>query len=313
MMKTACLLLVTAVLSGPQDERAATKTPRGALVVRGCLLQAIDDVQVPAQEAGVIVALRVKEGMQVEADDPEPLGRIDDSKARMAKLIAEAEKKVADKKAKSEVNVEYAKAAERVARKVVEAFELANKKSPGSKPEVEIERVRLDHERTQWQIRQAELDREVEELTAEAKQTQVDAAEEDIRRRRIVSPIDGEVVEVRPRLGEWVNAGDPVLRIIRLDQLRAIGRVNVAEVAPYELRGRPVRLLVDLERGRREEFEGRVVWVDPRVASNGEYEFWVEVDNRLEATGDFWILRPGLMGTLVVDIKLADRPARRKS
>jgi multidrug efflux pump subunit AcrA (membrane-fusion protein) len=312
-MNMGCILLAAAVLSGPQDERGAAKTPRGTLVVRGCLLEAIDDVLVPAQEAGVIVALRVKEGMQVEANDPEPLARIDDSKARMAKVIAEAEKKVADKKAKSEVNVEYAKAAERVARKVVEAFELANEKSPGSKPQVEIERVKLDHERTQWQIRQAELDREVEELTAEAKQAQVDAAEEDIHRRRIVSPIDGEVVEVRPQLGEWVNAGDTVLRIVRLDQLRAIGRVNVAEVAPYELHDRPVRLIVDLERGRREEFQGRVVWIDPQVAANGEYRFWVEVDNRLEVSGDFWILRPGLMGTLVVDAKLADRPTRRKS
>ncbi len=312
-MHIACILLATAALSGPQNERGVANAPRGTLVVRGCLLETIDDVQVPAQEAGVIVALRVKEGMQVTANDPEPLARIDDSKARMAKLVAEAEKKVADKKAKSEVNVEYAKAAERVARKVVESYEKANEKSPGSKPQVEIERVRLDHERTQWQIRQAELDREVEELTAEAKQTQVDAAEEDIRRRRIVSPIDGEVVEVRPQLGEWVNAGDPVLRIIRLDQLRVIGRVNVAEVAPYELRGRPVRLVVDLERGRREEFEGRVVWIDPQVAANGEYRFWVEVDNRLEPSGDFWILRPGQMGTLVIDAKLADRPSRRKS
>jgi len=311
-MKIACLLLATAALSGPQEGGGAAKAPRGTLVVEKCMLQAIDDVQVPAQEAGVIVMLRAKEGMQVEANDPEPLAQIDDSKARMAKLIAEAEKKVADKKAKSEVNVEYAKAAERVAGKVVEAFVKANEKSPGSKPLVEIERVRLDHERTQWQIRQAELDREVEELTAEAKQTQVDAAEEDIRRRRITSPIDGEVVEVRPQRGEWVNAGDPVLRVVRLNQLRVIGFVNAADVAPYELHNRSVRLIVELERGRREEFEGRVVWIDPQLAPNGQYRFWAEVDNRLEASGDFWILRPGQEGTLVVDTKLADRPTRRK-
>ena len=57
---------------------------------------------------------------------------------------------------------------------------------------------------------------------AEVGQAEVEAAEENINRHQIRSPLNGMVVKVHRHAGEWVQPGDPVLHVIRIDQ--AVGR-----------------------------------------------------------------------------------------
>jgi multidrug resistance efflux pump len=99
--------------------------------------------------------------------------------------------------------------------------------------------------------------------------------------------------------GEWVNPGDTVVHVIGMSQLYVEGYVKVYEFAAHELRGRRVRVVVELERGRVEELPGTIVFCSP-VVDVRQYRVRVEVENRRH--NGQWVLRPGM------DVEVFDAP-----
>ena len=79
-------------------DRTALQQPESSAAnrIRDCLLKASAEVQLPAQEAGVLVELTAFEGQEVKLD--QLLGRIDDAQPRLQKKAAEAERMVSDRK-----------------------------------------------------------------------------------------------------------------------------------------------------------------------------------------------------------------------
>ena len=132
-----------------------------------------------------------------------------------------------------------------------------------------------------------------------APRPQVLAAQDGIERRRITAPIDGIVEEVFRHKGEWVQAGDPVMRLMRMDRLRVQGFLNAREFGPEIIGNRPVRVDVELSGGRRETFRGRIVFVSARIQAGGQYRVWAEVENRQSASQ--WVLRPGMAATMTIE------------
>lgn len=297
---TASLYALTAalVLTGP--------SPGAEARVPDCLVSLIHDVQVPAQEAGVLMALECREGMLVE--EGMLLGRIDDSKAQNVKRVAVAELKVSQEQAENDVNVRYSEKAKDVAKFEYLVNKEANDRKSGVIPQTEMKKLWLQFDKAVLQIEQAQMEQRVAVLTSEAKQASVDAATDDIKRRQILAPISGEVVEVKPQQGEWVNPGDPVLRIVQLNRLRVQGTVSADEHSPSEVVNRLVKIEVRLERGRTETFEGKVVWIDPEFGQGNVYRVWAEVDNRQE--GGQWLLWPGQKTEMVIFTRLATEPER---
>ncbi|MEX0714585.1 MAG: HlyD family efflux transporter periplasmic adaptor subunit [Pirellulales bacterium] len=304
---TACkwLLMAAALLAGQAEApRRAAQSPGGEAVMPLCYVSLIDTVKVPAQEAGVLVSLEAREGMQVE--EGMVLGQVNASKAEHVKRVADAEKRVAEEQAENKVNIRFSEAAAGVAEWEYKANVDANKKSRNAVAHAEINRLKLQWKKAELQIEQAQVEQKIAELTAEAKGAEVDAAEDDIQRRKIVAPISGEVVEVLPHAGEWVNPGDPVLHIVRLDKLRIEGRLKVVEFAPGEIINRPVKVEVALARGRVEVFEGKVTFIHPTVVG-GYYRVRAEVVNRSE--NGQWLLRDGHEVVMTVQTgAVASRP-----
>ena len=86
-----------------------------------------------------------------------------------------------------------------------------------------------------------------------------------------MSPIDassrrlaGMVVQIKRQRGEWVQPGDVVVRVVRLDRLRAEAFINAHEIGG-DLVGRPVTLTVDLPGAAQSQFHGKV-----RVRQSGK-------------------------------------------
>jgi len=287
-MQSTVLVFMALALSGQlrgQPSRATEPT------MEDCLVTLIEDVDVPSQEAGVLVELNAKEGQQVVMG--EALGRIDDSQARSEMVVAEFERDAAEAKAKSDIDVRYAKAATKVAEaEYLKALD-AVRKVPGSIAAVELNRLQLTHRRAELQIEQAQLERVISDLTAKTRGAEVAAAETNIQRRHIKAPIDGVVVSVNRRPGEWLQPGEVVLRIVRIDLLRVEGFLNAAEHDPDEILGRPAQVTVPLAGGRVAKCTGTVTFVSPLVESGGEYRVWAEVPNKTD-DGQENILRPGL-------------------
>ncbi|HUY35513.1 MAG TPA: HlyD family efflux transporter periplasmic adaptor subunit [Pirellulales bacterium] len=280
------ILTAAIALTGSDDARSV----RDEVAVEECDVHLKDDVAVAAQEAGILTEINVREGNTIEEGDL--LAKINDSKAQMAKLVAQAEHKVALAEAESDVSIRYSEKAAEVAWADHNLHALANTKQKNSTPLAEMMKLKLQAQKGDLEIEKAELERKVAKLTSEAKDAAVQAADDDIVRRRVTSPISGMVVEVAKQRGEWVNPGDMVARVLRLDKLRVSGELKIANVDPASVMGRPVRVVATRTGAKQEEFVGRVVFVDPRVTQSGTFHLLADVDNRQE--GQVWLLHPGI-------------------
>ncbi|MFN9369136.1 MAG: efflux RND transporter periplasmic adaptor subunit, partial [Planctomycetia bacterium] len=309
MRRTGWMLTMLAAASCPPGGARAAGPAEPTL--ERCLVSLIDEAKVPAREAGVLVQLTVREGDMVSRD--EVIARIDDNQPQMERRKAKAEHEQAVAKAASDVDVRYSNKARQVAFKAWEKAENAHKQSPGSVTEVERDRLRLEAEKTDLQIEQAELERKLSALAAAAKGVEVEAADNSIERRLIKAPLDGVVVQVFPHQGEWMQPGDPLARVVRTDKLKVEGYVDAARWDPELVRDRPVTVEVQLANERRERFTGRIVVVSPLDESGGDYRVVAEVENRRDEASKQWLLRAGKTASMTVHSLRQPLPTTRRA
>jgi macrolide-specific efflux system membrane fusion protein len=289
--------------SAPREGNKAA--PRDARIWP-CQITLIDDVEVPAPESGILVAMEVREEQSVTRG--QLLAVVDGRQQEMQRDASVIERNAAAAKASDDIEVRYAEAAYEKAAAELDDSLAINKRNEGSITQTRLRELRLERERARLQIERAKLDLKVAGMTAAVHDAKVKLAEESISRRQIQAPIDGEVIAVNLQPDEWVSAGDSVFRIVRLDRVRIEGLVNAKEYDPSEIANREVTVEVELARGRTVQFPGRVTNVNPIVKSN-LYRVRAEVENRRE--DDFWLLQPGREAAMVVHLRTSPRNAAR--
>jgi multidrug efflux pump subunit AcrA (membrane-fusion protein) len=268
----------------------------------------VEEAKVPAREAGVLLELAVREGDAVQSG--EVIARIDDNQPQMEKRKAKAEHDQTIAKAESDVDIRYSIAAEKVAEaEHMKALE-SHTKVPGSVTEVERNRLKLNEQKSELQIEQARLEQRMNVLAAASKGVELEAAENAVERRLIKSPLDGVVVQIFPHQGEWMQPGDPLAHVVRIDKLRVEGFVNAGQWNAEDVRDRPVTVEVQMAGGRREAFEGRIVFTSPLVQAGNNFRVVAEVDNRQAA--DRWLLRAGQTATMTIHSQQSPLPAVHK-
>ena len=274
---------------------AAHDVARGAedIQVSSVLVKLLEQVDVPARDAGVLDEVKVHEGQMVVAGAA--LAQIEDADAKLEKRRAELELIAARKQADSDIKVRYAKKTLEVAESELRRAVDSEKRLPKSVSQSELEQLRLEVQRTALEIEDAQLELELAQTARELKENDLAIAELTIKQRRVVAPLAGFVAEISKHHGEWVQPGQTVLRILRLDRLRAEGLVN-AQVVRGDLNGRRVKLTVHVNDQPPAEFTGKVVFVSPEIDPvNGQVRIWAEIENvALE-------LRPGLHGSMVIE------------
>lgn len=293
---TATLLTLLLAAALPAQRAAA---PAGQAVLRNCYVTQIEEVQVPAQEPGVLVKVDVREGDAVQAG--QLLAQIDDIQARMQQRVAQFELQVAREEAESDINIRYAKATEAVARQEWFQAVEANKKVAGAVPEAEVRRLVLKQNEAALSIEQAEMRRRIAVLEARVSEARVEAAEVNIERRRITAPLDALVLRVQHHEGEWVQPGVPVFHLIKLDRLWVEGSLKAQQYTPAEVHGHPVTVKVTLARGREETFPGKVVFAKPVIDADDTFLLRAEIANRQE--NGFWLLSPGMPAEMTIQIR----------
>jgi multidrug resistance efflux pump len=112
-----------------------------------------------------------------------------------------------------------------------------------------------------------------------------------IELRQLTAPIDGIIVKLHAAEGIWMREGDPILEIMKLDTLWAMGIVSIREHEMNDLDGKPAAVSVTFANGNTEHFQGKVVFCDPNIQAGNTYHVYVEVQNR--RSGNFWMLQPG--------------------
>jgi hypothetical protein len=273
----------------PRGEEPASQPRSDFVMLQDCLVSLIDDLDVTAQEDGLLISLEAREGMDVRKDMQ--LAQIDDRDAKAKYAAAAAAHTKAKEQSENNVNERFAEAAARVAQAEYDMGLRANREFATSVATAEMQRRKLAWDKAVLGIEQAKVEQALTRRETEVKAAELEQAKLAIERRKVICPWSGQVVEVKKRAGAWVTRSEALLRMVRMDRLRVAGHVKADNYGPQEISGRQVSIRATLERGRVERFTGKIAFVHPEQ-SGGDYLVWAEVDNRQQ--GDQWVLRPGL-------------------
>jgi macrolide-specific efflux system membrane fusion protein len=277
------MLIWLAVIDGPSAAEPE-------LVQVAVLVNLLEQAEVPALEAGKLVEIPAREGLQVREGDV--LARIDGTEAELLLQRARMELEAAAKNATNELAVLTAEKTREVAQEIFQRTDEGAQRYKGSISQTDLDRLRLDAEKAELALRQARHDLELAKLTCQLKQNELDFAAHRVERRQITAPLSGMVVEVRRRRGEWVEAGQTVVRAIRLDRLQAEGFLDAKQARG--LLGGSVMLHTDQETA--EQYQGRIVFVSPEVDPiNRQVRVLAEIENP-DLT-----LQPGVHGTMRIE------------
>ena len=281
------IILTFAIVSTPTLRAEDSATLR----IDSVVLRPLQAAEVPAQQTGVLRQIVVKEGQQVELG--QPLALLDDRQAKLAVARAKFELSQADAKAKNEISIRYANKALEVAKAELKRSTESIEQFPKSISQSQLDVERLTIDKLTLEREQAEHDLSLERFEVRLKQTEVDAAKLNLEQHQLTAPFAGRVVLVRGRVGEWVEVGDQVLRLVAVDKLRAEGFLP-SEKASADLVGKQVSLLVSMDE-QTIQLPGVIRFVSPEMEPvTRQVRIWAEVDNS-QGT-----LRPGQQGSLVI-------------
>ncbi|PQO44695.1 efflux RND transporter periplasmic adaptor subunit [Blastopirellula marina] len=292
-MTLAILLLAAAVGQVP----GPTASPSD-VEVDHCLVSLIDQVNVPAQETGMLVTIPAYRGRIVA--DGDLLAQIDDRTAAKQAEIAKFRHDKATTEAANDIDVRYATKAAEVALKEHEVFEQSNKESRGTISKIQLDKAWLAYQRAVLQIEQAAMNQKIAGLAASESRAEMEGAQMVMDRCRTESPINGVVVQVYRQEGEWVRPGDPLLRIIGLKWLKVEGTLDADQHDPARLIHRPVTVTVRTPTGM-QQFSGWVNFVSPEIDATGAFDISAVVENRQTDKG-YWALAPGDIAGIAVHI-----------
>lgn len=290
----------------------------GDTVKTGQVLARVDDRDSVAQRdlSGIELGISRQKSTQYRDDDvamtqwKEALAALEQKK-----LVAE----IAGEESDNEVRVSAAEKAESVALNEWTRARTAREKFADSVSESELENLRLQYERAKLERVQAAFERRMDRLTAESERQAVKVAElaaqraeiqravatanvellaldtelkekslllrqQLVKRHAVVSSIDGVVVEIYKRPGEWVRPGDSVVRVINLNQLHAEGFLS-GNVRPK--RGQKVVIVSEASSEETQKAEGTIDFVSPeRDLVSGEFRFLVRLSGAPFLPGD---------------------------
>lgn len=303
-METATsLIAAVCLLAQAQSETTPVSTEQA--VIQHARVFLIDDVQIPAGQAGILKSLSLEDGTLVEEGVEVAigtlLGKLDDKDAAARHEAAVLDHRVAQaEEQKSLVAITAAKKTADVARAEYDESIEVNSRIKDAIPQTQIRRQKLTEERAVAEAKVAESDSETAKLTVDLRGAQLKVANINLERHEIRSELAGEIVQVYRDVGEWVNPGDPILRVVRLDTLRVDGYLQLSQYDRARVADQPVLVQIVLQ-GKLTEFEGKISYVSPLVDTNGEYRVWCDIKN--QRINNQWVILPGMEATMRIRLK----------
>ena len=263
--------------ASPQDDDTVS--------IKSAQLQLIVNVEVAARDAGVIDSINITEGQEV--DSGAVMLKLDREATMANANSARSELEIAKAESENDIDLRYAKVSTDVNKKVYQRSVNASRQFAKSVSKTELERLKLELERACLSGEQAQRTAAINELTVGLKKAQMELAEVQLRNREIKAPVSGMVVQVYRQVGEWVQPGQPIARVIDLKKLRVSCRCLLEDAAPESI----AKSATFIHDGN--EYEATVVFASPEIDPDvQDYIVWAEVEN------PDGILKPGMSGSI---------------
>lgn len=258
-------------------------------------VRAIHDIKLAAQADGILQELLFDEGAAIEKG--QHVLTVDERTAQAEVAVAQKEFEAATAQASQDANVRFSKKVAEVSE--IEYNEIYALLSKNSASRQEARRKLLEYEKAREGIKVAEVDHTKDILAAAVAKEKVAAANVQLTLRKVVSPYDGIIVERLRDQGEWVKAGEPILRLVHMKEVKIEVLAPVRNSDVGRLQGAEMTIHVPIH-GRDWNYTTKVEFVSPTVEMS-TCRIWAKVPNTLN--GGNWVLRDGMQA--FVDIKLA--------
>lgn len=275
------------------------------------------DLAIAERQAKNVVPVRTAEALLKEAEHDQAQAKLSQRIAAMKAANDVAVRHASKSRDASKAEFERAVQARKAFEKSISQTELDRLKLVLERNELEIEKAKFEQEladvqqqieessiaeqdqiveRLKLSVEQAQLQKDVDALTRDVKARTLDQAKLQLARRSLRSPLDGEVAEVFRHRGEWLEPGQRVMRIVRLDRLKVEGFVASSAITS-SLRGATVRVRVVLSDDEKPILvRGKIVFISSEIDPvNAQVRVWAEVEN------PDLLLRPGLSAEMVID------------
>ncbi len=272
----------------------SAQAPGGAEVeVQECVVRFAQEVKVPALETGRVSEVTVAPNDMVEARVP--IAKLDDRSLLIGRRAAQLRRDSAKSDASDDVELRYAELALAEARAELETSRLIQSDVLGAVPRSQVRKLKLAVERGELEVAQAKKRGKRAEVEAELREADLSVIDDQLRNLYAESPISGIVLDVTRSAGEWIERGDPIATIGRIDLLHVHALLNSERISPAACRGLPVSVhWTDPSDGVERSLRGKVLSVDPQMLPGGRLRLHAEIVNRtVENDRTQWLLRPG--------------------
>lgn len=307
---TRSLMIVAAISTiACWNQNASCQSLSTRTVSTVCLVRHLDEVDIPAKRDGVISTLKVRRGAPLSKG--QLLAVIDGGDAEAQLAVAQAEYQRARLRAANKWAIRVAgtdlERADTEARLVQELGVDA----------AYLERFNAHNSRAKSaaELNSAKAVNQEDVAAREVAEAELIVAKRNVSQRQISSPVGGAVSKVHSDQGEWVNRGDKIMTIVRLDRLQIEGFINLKDIPPHAVIGAKARATIKVAGMDPVVLDGlTVTHASPTTELDGKYLVWTEVDNlshRDAAGKSQWLFRPGMSGKL--EILPYENPEKQKS
>ena len=107
-----------------------------------------------------------------------------------------------------------------------------------------MDKLRLTADQSKLAIEKAHHERAIAQLQRDLKKVEAEFSARKVALHLAARSFPGVIVQVHKHLGDWVEPGDKLLRVIRLDRLRTEAFLDAAQATPG-MEGRAVSLTVE--------------------------------------------------------------------
>lgn len=281
-----------------------------AVEIENAMVTLVEKCNVSAQEAGRLDLLGVTAGTAVTTG--ETVGRLNSDIVKNQLSLARLKLESAKRRAQSDISTRLAATVLSVAEDAYQRSLGTFQEVPGSISRTELNQQKLILDQAKLEKEQAAHNQGLARIAVEEKEKELEQAELRVKRREITAPFGGLVVEVFCDLGGWIEPGDPVVRLIRLDRLRVEGFIDGRKFGRSFLGSKAILKVAvqdnENDNERLVKFPGIVTFVSPEIHPvSGRAKILVEIENRE------LLLQPGLTGRLFLYENKPDAKADKAS
>lgn len=233
-----------------------------AIEIKSALVSIAESVEIPVERAGILVAVNAKTGQSVQLG--QLIAKVKDASALLTLDRARHEHELAKMAAASEVDLQYSKKSYDVAVADVQRSEQANLRVANSVPTARLEKQKLERDRTELKLQQARRDLEMAAYRTRLTSNEIQAAQLELAKTEMKSPMAGLVVSIEKRVGEWVDASEVICKVVRTDRLRIEGMLHAKDARRIKV-GTPVKVRFIKDWADTEPATGEVVFVSPEA------------------------------------------------